>query len=87
MAPGIGEAFFGGPLFFICLGPLFFVLFAASWSCAWQPFLRFASVRFSLFALLVNTSAFAVFFALLVFCFFALLFLCFLLLFAFCFLP
>ena len=77
-----------------CLGPLFFFGFAASWSCASQRFLLFASVRFSLFALLVNASCFFFwrflffcFFALLVLCFFAPLDFCFLLLFPFCFLP
>ena len=63
---------------------LFFFRCAASWSCDWQRFLFVASVRFSLFALLVNASCFLSFFvALIAFCCFALLVFCFL---DFCFL-
>ena len=48
----------------------FLFLGAASWYCAWQRFWLFASVRLSLFALLVNSSRF-LFFASMRFLFFA----------------
>ena len=58
-----GEAMLFLPLFFFffLLWALFLFWFAASWSRAWQRFLLFASVRVSLFALLVKASGFLLF--------------------------